>query len=158
MENVCRNDIFDFAAYCFQKGIRLCSSRPTRQPIDAYGCSPFSGVFGIGVAASCFDLGHFLVCLGTSCSQSLNRLGGVREAGGSAWHHEILLRWWARQGAPALRGEGQPTECALRRGRYYRGLARQSGRLLLAAASLISFSVSQGSFCSLVASFVFSEI
>ena len=32
------------------------------------------------------------------------------------------------EGAPALSGEGQPTECALRRGRYYLGLARQSGR------------------------------
>ena len=32
------------------------------------------------------------------------------------------------RGAPALSGRGQPTECALRRGRYYRGLARRSGR------------------------------
>ena len=37
------------------------------------------------------------------------------------------------EGAPALSGEGQPTECALRRGRYYRGLARRSGRPVLAA-------------------------
>ena len=37
------------------------------------------------------------------------------------------------EGAPALSGEGQPTECALRRGRYYRGLARRSVRPVLAA-------------------------
>ena len=41
LENDCRNDIFDFAAYCLKKGIRLCSSRPTRPPIDACGSLPF---------------------------------------------------------------------------------------------------------------------
>ena len=30
LENDCRNDIFDFAAYCLKKGIRLCSSRASR--------------------------------------------------------------------------------------------------------------------------------
>ena len=36
----------------FKKGIRLCSSRPTRPPIDACGCLPFSGVFRHREAAS----------------------------------------------------------------------------------------------------------
>ena len=75
----------------------------------------------------------FLACSRTPCSQNLDRFGGVREAGGSAWHHEIPSARMARKGAPALSGEGRPTECALRRGRYYRGLARQSRRSMLAA-------------------------
>ena len=65
----------------------------------------------------------FFACSRTPCSHILDRLGGVREAGGSALHHGFPPAWIAREGAPALSGAGRPTVCALRRGRYYLGLA-----------------------------------
>ena len=71
----------------------------------------------------------------TPCSHKADSLGGcwVVEAGGRGLQHVVPSARIAREGAPALSGEGQPTECALRRGRYYRGLARRSGRPVLAA-------------------------
>ena len=62
------------------------------------------------------------------------------------------------KGAPALSGEGRPTECALRRGRYYRGLARQSRRSMLAACKHDLVLCLAGRRLLARGSFVFSEI
>ena len=86
----------------------------------------FQVCFGIGkqlhVAVFFFRTSSVLACA-LLALRAWTALCGVREAGGIACQHGIPSAWMAREGAPALSGEGRPTVCALRRGRYYLGSA-----------------------------------
>ena len=144
----------DFAAYCLKKGIRLCSSRPTRPPIDACGCLPFSGVFRHREAASFMFLFRTssLLARALLALRSWTAFCGVREAGGKACQHGPPSAWMAREGAPALSGEGPARLVRSRSGRHFLGLAASVwAPKCLQPASMVPFSGSLCSACSFLA-------